>query len=136
MRRAGRRSAISTPSLKVRSSTAPPPSPRPPTPPSLPPPLAPRARSPPTPVNLDPGVTEDKNLPADVKRSLAKLRDLDTQALEHGPRAPSRPLCLFRARLAALGSSALPGRGRSTERPATASGARASRLQSRRCHRL
>ena len=40
-------------------------------------------------------------------------------------------LCLFRARLAALGSSALPGRGRPTERPATASAARASRLQSR-----
>jgi len=27
-------------------------------------------------------VTEDKNLPADVKRSLAQLRDLDTQAQE------------------------------------------------------
>eukprot|EP00964_Phaeocystis_antarctica_P006888 scaffold3725_cov48-Phaeocystis_antarctica.AAC.5 len=36
------------------------------------------------------------------------------------------------AHLAALGSSALPGRGRPTERPATASGARAGRLQSRR----
>ena len=51
------------------------PNPQPPTP-SLPP----RARSPPTPAH--PGVTEDRNLPADVKRSLAKLRDLDTQAQE------------------------------------------------------
>ena len=33
-------------------------------------------------------------------------------------------------------SSALPGRGQPTERPATASGARASRLQRRRFHRL
>ena len=45
--------------------------------------------------------------------------------------APTRLLCLLRARLAALGSSALPGRGRPTGHPATASGARASRLQSR-----
>ena len=45
--------------------------------------------------------------------------------------APARLLCLPRARLAALGSSALPERGRPTGRPATA----ASRLQSRRCPR-
>ena len=45
--------------------------------------------------------------------------------------APTRLLCLLRARLAALGSSAFPGRGRPTGHPATASGARASRLQSR-----
>ena len=38
---------------------------------------------------------------------------------------------LLSARLAAPGSSALPGRGRATRRPATASGARAGRLQSR-----
>ena len=38
--------------------------------------------------------------------------------------------------LAALGSSALPGRGRSTGRLATALGARSSRLQSRRFRRL
>jgi hypothetical protein len=36
-----------------------------------------------------------------------------------------RLLCLLSARLAAPGSSALPGRGRPTGRPATASGARA-----------
>jgi len=60
----------------------------------------------------------------------------------HAPSAPSlalppaRHLRLLRARLAAPGSSALPGRGRPTGRPATASGARASRLQSRRFHRL
>eukprot|EP00964_Phaeocystis_antarctica_P012267 scaffold6783_cov61-Phaeocystis_antarctica.AAC.2 len=42
--------------------------------------------------------------------------------------APARLVCLLGARLAALDSSALPGRGRSTGRPATASGARASRL--------
>ena len=46
--------------------------------------------------------------------------------------APARLLCLLRARLAALGSAALPGRRRPTGRPATASGARAIRLQSRR----
>ena len=50
--------------------------------------------------------------------------------------APARLLRLVRARLAALGSSALPGRGRATGRPATASGSRASRLQSRLFHGL
>ena len=50
--------------------------------------------------------------------------------------APARTLRLLRARLAALGSSALPGRGRASGRPATASGARASLLHSRRFHRL
>ena len=38
--------------------------------------------------------------------------------------------------LVALGSLASPGGGRPTGRPASASGARASRLQSRRFHRL
>ena len=38
-------------------------------------------------------------------------------------RAPARLLRLLRARLAALGSSALPGRGPATGVPATASGA-------------
>ena len=50
-------------------------------------------------------------------------------------RAPARPLCLLSARLAALGSLALPERGPATGRPATASGARARRLQSRRSRR-
>eukprot|EP00964_Phaeocystis_antarctica_P081784 scaffold51195_cov35-Phaeocystis_antarctica.AAC.3 len=50
--------------------------------------------------------------------------------------APARPLHLLTARLAALNGSALPGRGSGTGRPATASGARASRLQSHRFHRL
>ena len=50
--------------------------------------------------------------------------------------APARLLCLLTARLVALGSSALPGRGRPTELPATASGARASCLQSRPFHRV
>ena len=50
--------------------------------------------------------------------------------------APARRLCLLRARLAAPDSSALPRRGRPTGRPATASSARASRLQSRRFLRL
>eukprot|EP00964_Phaeocystis_antarctica_P111629 scaffold75964_cov55-Phaeocystis_antarctica.AAC.1 len=50
--------------------------------------------------------------------------------------APARLLHLLRARLAALGSSALPGGGRPTGRPATGSGVRASRLQSRRFHRF
>ena len=46
-------------------------------------------------------------------------------------RAPARPLCLLRARLAAPSGSALPERGPATGRPATASGAQASCLQSR-----
>ena len=50
--------------------------------------------------------------------------------------APARLLCLLRSPVAAPGSSALPGRGRPTGIPTTASGARASRLQRRRCHRL
>ena len=50
--------------------------------------------------------------------------------------APARLLRLLRARLAALGSSALPGGGQLTGRPTTASGARASRLQSCRFHAL
>eukprot|EP00964_Phaeocystis_antarctica_P105398 scaffold70427_cov57-Phaeocystis_antarctica.AAC.1 len=39
---------------------------------------------------------------------------------------PARLLCLLRARLAALGGSVVPGRGRPSGRPATASGARAA----------
>eukprot|EP00964_Phaeocystis_antarctica_P036108 scaffold20635_cov62-Phaeocystis_antarctica.AAC.5 len=49
--------------------------------------------------------------------------------------APARHLYLFRARLVALGSSVLPGRGQPTGLPTPASGARASRVQSRRFHR-
>ena len=45
--------------------------------------------------------------------------------------APARLLRLLSARLPAPGSSALPGRGPATGRPATASEARANRLQSR-----
>ena len=48
--------------------------------------------------------------------------------------APARLLCLLRARLAALDSSALAGGGWPSWRPASASGARASRPHSRRCH--
>ena len=55
---------------------------------------------------------------------------------QHGQRAPARLLRLVRARLAALGSAALLGRGRATGRPATASGSRASCLQSRLFHGL
>ena len=50
--------------------------------------------------------------------------------------APARTLRLLGARLAALGSSVLPGRDRATGTPGIASGARASRLHSRRFHRL
>ena len=51
--------------------------------------------------------------------------------------APARLLRLLSARLAALGSSAPPGaEAQATGRPATAPGARASRLQSRRFHCL
>ena len=60
--------------------------------------------------------------------------------LQHGQSAPlgsarGRPLRLLRARLAALGSSAFPERGQPSVLPPTASGARASRLQSRSSHR-
>ena len=65
----------------------------------------------------------------------------------HFERIPAGSKCLFwqrpsptpvplSARLTALGGSALPGRGRPTGRPATASAARASRLPSRPLHRL
>ena len=50
--------------------------------------------------------------------------------------APARLLRLLRARLAALGGSVLPGRGRPSGRLATALGVRASRLQSRPFPRL
>ena len=53
-----------------------------------------------------------------------------------GSVAPSLPLRLLRARLVALAGSTLSGRGRSTGRPATTVGARASRLQSRPFPRL
>ena len=80
---------------------------------------------------------------ADQERMGISKQELITM-LEEGQRArsaplgsaPARLLRLLRARLAALGSSALPGRGRPIGRPATASAARASRLQSRRLHRL
>ena len=49
--------------------------------------------------------------------------------------ARARRVRRLRARLVALGGSALPwGRGQATGRPAAASGARASRLQSRPFH--
>ena len=64
----------------------------------------------------------------------AELQHAQSAPLRLGS-APARLLRLLRACLAALGSSALPGRCRPTEGPATAPGARASRLQSRRCYR-
>ena len=50
--------------------------------------------------------------------------------------APARLLCLLRARVVAPCSLALPVWAPATGRPATASGARASRLQSRPFHCL
>eukprot|EP00964_Phaeocystis_antarctica_P144013 scaffold109698_cov60-Phaeocystis_antarctica.AAC.4 len=50
--------------------------------------------------------------------------------------APARLLRLLRAALGALGGVHSQGRGQLTGRPATASGARARRLQSHRFHRL
>ena len=66
---------------------------------------------------------------------------VESKVSQHGQSAPlgsapARLLRLLRARLVALGSSALPGRARPTERPATALGSRASRLQRRRFHHL
>ena len=81
--------------------------------------------------------------PAKPPTSRAQLLK-EAEAEEHGQsavplaalNASARLLWLIRAHLAALGGSALAGRGQPTGCPATASGARASRLQSRRCHRL
>ena len=58
--------------------------------------------------------------------------DFVFSVLEHAQSAhlaapPARLMCLHWARLVALGSSALPGRGRPTGRPATSSGAAASK---------
>ena len=50
--------------------------------------------------------------------------------------APARPPCLLRARLAAPGGPALPGKRRLTGRPATASAARAGRHRGRTLPRL
>ena len=50
--------------------------------------------------------------------------------------APARPPCLLRARQAAPGGPALPGRGRPPGRPATASAAQTNRHRSRRFHRV
>ena len=62
-------------------------------------------------------------------------------ALQHGQSAslgsaPARPLRLLMARLVALGSSAPPGWASASLIPATASAARARRLQSRPFHCL
>ena len=72
---------------------------------------------------------------AEAHRVSARRLPLREFAPQHGQSAtlgsaPARLLCLLRARLAVLISSVLPGRG-SAGRPATAWGARASRLQSR-----
>ena len=66
----------------------------------------------------------------------AELAPYVQQHGQSGPlgSGPARPLCVLRARLTAPCSSALPGRGLATGIPATASAARASRLQSRRFH--
>ena len=70
--------------------------------------------------------------------SLTTVRQhvVEVQSGQYPSSAPAPPQGAVQARLAALGSSVLPGRGRPTECPATTSGARASRLQSRRFHRL
>ena len=71
---------------------------------------------------------------------LARRREQEVR--QRGPEAPAparllgsaraRRLHPLSLRLAALGSSVLPGRGRPTGRPTTTSAARASRLQRRR----
>ena len=71
----------------------------------------------------------------DEENVLTLADGIEPAALQHGQNTPARLLRLHRARLAALSGSALPLRGRHTGRPATPSGARASRLQSRRFHR-
>jgi len=69
------------------------------------------------------------------KEGMAGVIVKEATVMPHGQSAPARLLCLPTARLTAPGSSSLPGRGRPTGNPATASGARASRLQDRRFHR-
>ena len=71
---------------------------------------------------------------ATIQDELAGLSRAAQQHAQSAPlgSAPARLPCLLRARLAALDSSALPG----LEGRAPASGARASRLQSLRFHRL
>jgi hypothetical protein len=64
------------------------------------------------------------------------MRHVSTVRVVPPRQCRARLLRLLRARLAAPGSSALPGRGRPTGRQATASGVRASRVQSRQCYRL
>ena len=89
-----------------------------------------------------PAAVRHRHRPADGAAQAAQALAAGARAAAHqhaqtGPLACSasaRLLCLRRACLAALGSSARPGRGRLTGRPTTASGARASRLQSCRFH--
>ena len=86
---------------------------------------------------------EDLSGSLDYAEFAKAMRRLGVNA-PRGSRGSGEPLAsaaarlprLLRARLAAPGSSALPGSDRPTVRPATASGARASLLQSSRSHRL
>ena len=78
--------------------------------------------------------TAPARLPGCTPQGLSQLVWAHARMVKVAPligSAPARLLCLLRARLAALGSSSLPGRGRPTGRPATALGARACYLQSR-----
>ena len=79
--------------------------------------------------------SSDPQVTYDAETAKSTGRAARAKALPLGS-APARPPCLLRARLAAPGGPALPGRGRLTGRPATASGARTSRQSSRRFHRL
>ena len=80
-------------------------------------------------------------LAAPATRTAQDYTSVRQSVTQHGQTAtlgsaPARPLRLLSVRLAAPGSSAHPERGPATGRPATASGAQASRLQSRRFHWL
>ena len=71
-----------------------------------------------------------------LESSICMLKDQVADEIRSWAVPYARLLRLPRARLAALGGSALPGRGRPSGRPVTAAGARASRLQSRPFPRL
>ena len=81
------------------------------------------------------GITHALRRGMDDEKTLAMLRSSSAQSAPLGS-ALARPLCLLRARLVALGRSALPGGGRPAGRPATASGARASACIAADFHRL
>eukprot|EP00964_Phaeocystis_antarctica_P139247 scaffold103996_cov66-Phaeocystis_antarctica.AAC.1 len=88
-----------------------------------------RPSSPPAPPQGAPGGPGRYALPLGAQPRPRVLERAASKAADST--APARPLHLLRARLVALGGMHSQGASRPTGRPATALGARASRLQSR-----